>query len=165
MKSRIRILALTLSILILVPLLAWTAMFLYWHIRIQSALADSERLCLAVPTDRERMERHQFLLAAGCRTLPYLVRALDESKPPEFQAECAGLIVWTSMLPGWTGIDAAPPELMDLFDRWGFQADEQAEVRRRKIGLIREWWKVEGAEHHQWWRVWTAECRPYGLRR
>jgi hypothetical protein len=138
---------------------------LYWHLRIRSALRDLEQTTRSERRSNEEEGRRQrsvdTLMAAGCRTLPYLVDALDETRGDEFMTSATFLIVWESVLPGGPAGQVEDSTLARRFENWMITAKDSPEGRRTKCERIREWWKENGPEHHQIWRFWTAHCRPY----
>ena len=94
---------------------------------------------------------HAFVFE-GARKLRY-VGAIDDSKDWEF-------LSWMSLLVSWHGA----PVPMDEGSgskraNVEFRKEDSPELRRRMVRLIQEWWKEHGADHHQWWRVWSESCR------
>lgn len=82
--------------LLVLAALAWTGMFLYWHVTILGALRTLE----AQPGLVEEMRAFKTLQnGAGCRALPYLVAALQPAKSQYF-LERASLL----MLMGFTPV-------------------------------------------------------------
>src|SRR5437667_12181851 len=78
MKSRIKAVSIVLGLLLALPLLAWMATLLYWHVRISMALRAWEKdPSLSLPTDLTptdltdgRAKSSRTIHAAGCRALP-----------------------------------------------------------------------------------------------
>jgi hypothetical protein len=42
---------------------------------------------------------------------------------------------------------------------WLFEVRALDDERKRKLADFEGWWQVHGAEHHQFRRFWTANCR------
>jgi hypothetical protein len=84
--------ALGIMIPAILALLAWGGNFLYWHVRIHSAIRTLE----TQPTGPEGEAALTELISAGCRSLPYLISALDPSKEGLRQWEILYLVF------GWT---------------------------------------------------------------
>src|SRR6185295_477005 len=119
--------------LALVPGLAWTAGFLYWHVRLTVALRTLDDR----GGTRGGVESEQTLTAAGCRSLPYYVGALEPGRSRE-------LLQWCStQLPGC---------------HLGIDAGDTPDAVESKCQTLRDWWAEHGREHHQSWRWWTGRC-------
>jgi hypothetical protein len=145
--------------------MGWGCGILYWHLRIRSALQVVEQSKFAkapsVP-EKEPYDRAMgTLMAAGCRTLPYLVDCLDETKGRDFMEAATFLIAWESVYPGVPPAEAESPTLQRRAEEWIINEADSPERRRTKCDRIRLWWKEHGHEHHQVWRFWTNHCRPY----
>ena len=163
MKSPLKILLLAISILILLPLIAWTGTFLYWHLRITRAVRvlETTKIPNTGGTPQEHQDADQSLMDSGCRCLPYLLRSLDPAKDEGYLSIATFLVAWESVLPGLPITEIDSPELSSRLDSWEIRLGDSEATKKRKIQEIRAWWGEHGEEHHQWWRVWTAECRPF----
>ncbi len=138
--------------LLVLAALAWTGMFLYWHVTIVGALRTLE----TQPGLVQEMEAFKTLQdGAGCRALPYLVAALQPTKSPYF-LERASLLIQLEGAPH----PMQGPQWGPNYDPVEFRlpSEDSAAERQRKIGLIRLYWKQKGHRHHQFWRVWSKSC-------
>lgn len=136
---------------IVVAVIAWTSSYLYWHVRIVGALRTLESQS---PAEMEAASN--VLDEAGCRSLPYLVNALDPRKNTGF------LTLVTSQIAFSTG-DPNEPLLANIQARehlqeWRIEKADPPAERQRKCDLIRAWWRENGGRHHQSWRIWSSQC-------
>lgn len=135
--------------------MAWCSLFIYWHLRISSAirrLAAETETAGAVQSDSFLFLRH----GAGCRALPYLVSALDPRRPPPFLERATLLIAIEVDEPRIKGDRWSPH---DNFG-WRINLDDSPEELRKKCERVREFWRQNGSRHHQTWRVWSRACVP-----
>jgi len=136
----------------------WSSTFLYWHVRILRAVrALEEESGHAV---FETSDAESTIASAGCRSLPYLVGSLDESKKFEYLYSCSYLLCWQSVHPGILPQESSSELLSTRLDDWCINTKDDAASRRRKCDLMKTWWRSHGGERHQWWRVWTSACAP-----
>jgi hypothetical protein len=146
-------------------LLAWGSGVLYWHLRLHSALrtfedTNSPLPAGAAPREEESQRSFQVLTEAGCRSLPYLVGALDDTNDPVLLSTLTFMIVRTALYPGLLFAEGSSPALDRKMEEWSFRPDAPPEERRIKCDRIRVWWKEQGSEYHQVWRFWTSACKP-----
>jgi hypothetical protein len=131
--------------------IAWTGTYLYWHIRIVRALRTWET---QAPAELEAAS--DVLNEAGCRSLPYLVGALDPRKNTAF------LTFVTTQVAFATGDPHKPLlgniEAREHLTEWRIEKEDSPALRQRKCDLIREWWRENGGRHHQPWRIWSSQC-------
>jgi hypothetical protein len=155
--------------LILLAALGWGAGFLYWHLRIRWALRTLEQTdhrTSVSDDDRKRQSRAvETLESAGCRALPYLLDALDESKDPTHLSTLTVMIAWESVFPGKPAENTNSTLALRRMEEWTVECEDSPEARMGKLQQIRAWWKAHASEHHQVWRIWTGECRPYSAER
>lgn len=137
--------------LLVVAALAWGVGFLYWHFTLSAALRELEDGMEALEPGKpdsytELIAPGLTLDAAGCRSLPYFVGALDPGRK-------IFLLHWCSK-ELWS-------DERKSFDRdWVIHTTDSPEAVSSKCMKIREWWARHGREYHQPWRWWTSECRP-----
>jgi hypothetical protein len=125
------------------PLLFWTGTFLYWHVRIRSAIRSIDSM---TPVDRAKAaDAIKTIRSAGCRSLPYLVSAIRAERPDVGELLIFQIARQTS-IPSTLIIEHRIQESQDL------------EERRQKCDRLRDWWKEKGPDYHQWWRVWSSKC-------
>jgi hypothetical protein len=141
--------------LAVLALLAWTTMFLYWHLGLRAAIRSFEEHAADVPRPWDPLsdsEAYATVRGSGCRGLPHLVRAIASSTNPEYQR---GL----SLLVFFAATKADSPEADGkLQDVSLLAAEDTPQEHAKKVDAIRAWWKQEGHVYHQWWRVWSANC-------
>lgn len=166
MKTRLRVLILVLALLVGLPLLAWTGTFFYWHFRITSAMREWKKAA-ASRTPVQWNSRNgrippatsAVLMEARCRALPYLVRALDDSTDPEFQEGAMNTIIMILLNPPSRLSEEELELSRQRYARWSFIAEGLTLEREERLSDFRAWWRDHGREHHQWWRVWSSDCR------
>jgi hypothetical protein len=157
--------------LILIPLLtfalvatAWMGGILYWHFKLRSAVRTLEESS-SVSGDKDGFaakgwDAMQTLMRGGCRSMPYLIGALDEKKDLGFLSTGAFILAWVATFPGIViAGETSTPELEERIDAWGVKAEDSPELRRVKCERMRAWWREHGPEYHQGWRFWSADCR------
>src|SRR6516162_4454721 len=125
MKTGAKIAAATLVLAVL----AWTGIVLYWHLTIRSAIQYFDDHATDVPRPWDPLgdtEAFATIRGSGCRSLPYLIRAIETSTSPEYQR---GL----SMLVFFTVTKATSPEAEAKLQNVALLApdDEPAEHRRK----------------------------------
>jgi hypothetical protein len=153
---RLRLVVLVVGLAIALPLLAWTSTFLYWRIRIRSAIRTLE-------DDAARAQHDaawNVLTSAGCRALPQIIQSIEPERDQWW--------IWRRLYK--TILDAATtgeakvlickedgPTLDRLEDCFG-DCETSVTKRRQRREWILAWWGSEGRRLHQWWRVWSANC-------
>jgi hypothetical protein len=120
---------------------AWSGVFVTWDFRIRGAIRELQY--------RASLPARQTLRAAGCRALPYLVTALNPSRPLTLLAD-----VHRVLLDGATD----PDDALFLKAR-DFEVTDTIDVRTQKCREIQEWWQRTQTAYHQPWRIWSAKCR------
>jgi hypothetical protein len=139
---------------VLVVLLAWLGLFVYWHVRIQRAIAAVDRH----PTPEETMRGYAVLSDAGPRSLPYLVRAVDPGRHQSW--------IWRRLHATAAEVVASEPPTTELGRRRSasletlelFTVDRDyspLECRDRHARLA-SWWASDGPLFHSWWRIWSS---------
>ena len=141
---------------------AWSGVFLYWHVRILRAVRDLEKESLPSHrlTESLTSDAGVTLIQGGCRSLPHMIRSLDPAKSPDYLCACSYLVCWQTVYPGSLPAESDSELLSTRLDDWCITLKDDAAMRRRKCDLIKAWWREHGAEHHQWWRVWSSRCGP-----
>jgi hypothetical protein len=129
----------------------WTAIALYWQIRIGRSMRTFETTKLfshqTCSFDTSPYERASYeLLDAGVRALPALVRSLTPEKSADYHGEASALI-WRIVRRTGSGseVDIGP---------WVIGIAEGRSERDRKCRVIREWWVSNGHRLHRWWCPW-----------
>jgi hypothetical protein len=140
---------------LVLAVLAWTGIVLYWHLTIRSAIQYFDDHATDVPRPWDPLgdtEAFATIRGSGCRSLPYLIRAIETSTNPEYQR---GL----SMLVFFTVTKATSPEAEAKLQNVALLApDDEPAEHRKKVEAIRTWWDQHGHLYHQWWRVWSSKC-------
>lgn len=141
------------------PVVAWTSTFLYWHFRIRGALD-----ALVLRTGGTGMsyidhaEEFKTLRRAGCRSLPYLVRAVESRGSGELYWQLLDHL-FCSRGPGIpNAVDRQHLAGMNVLESNQIRFGDPPDVRRSKVLKIRAWWSAEGDRYHQAWRVWSSDC-------
>ena len=154
MKTPLKIVAGLLALAVV----AWIGASLYWHIRIMGAVSALKTQYAPTVIDRTsdplKGEAFETLTAAGCRSLPYLIDALDSSNNPELMWDAFFRILGASLPPSDPDVKA---QLLLLEENRLYLSDS-SEKRREKVGRIQTWWKENGPRCHQSWRVWSSKC-------
>lgn len=157
-KSPASSLGIASAILVTGAFLAWGGWIAVWHLRIRRAVTWCERNAkdtgaIDMPDFDIPAEMNLFFKSAGCRAVPYLSDALDDSTNPEFRA-------WAMRELGRHAYEAisrespggvTPPELVALM--WNY--DESAAEHLRKL---RHWERDHALTRHAWWKPWSANC-------
>jgi hypothetical protein len=154
MRTGVRILLLA-SIGLLLTGLAWAGGLYYWHYKIERVIRYMED---GGPDCKLQPGMEATIVRAGCRALPYLVRATRPERPPAFLNFTTTQIVW--LLNRDPVVSRGDCDLRTQ-RRKDFQVemDDPEPVRAAKAARLRDWWAAHGAEMHQWWRFWTPNCR------
>jgi len=162
LKSSLRALGWTVAGIAALTGLVWLGSFLYWHLRLTSALRAWEKEIRAVPSGARDFSRYpngpQVLYSAGCRALPYVVAALDRSDGhPRFQEALMHYIINALPDPG-PNSEESSRVLGERSSRWEFIAEGLDLERRDKLADFRAWWRENGHKYHAWWRTWSSGC-------
>ena len=138
MKTPVKALIIAALVLVALPIAAWTGTFLYWHLRIKGVIRALESSRSAVGGLGRSTKPVDLgpLLKAGCRSIPYLIRAMESSSSPEVM-DVADYIIG--------GHVAMNP---------GMPVDHP-----RNYPRLTQWWERNRSKHNPWWRVWSGECR------
>lgn len=143
--------------LILVAALTWTGALLYWHFTLRSAILYFEEHAADVPRPWDPLaatDAFETTRSSGCRSLPYLVRAIETSNNPELQRGLS-LLVW------FAATKANSPEATEKLQTVSLiRFDDDHKEHRIKTDALLAWWKQDGDLYHHWWRVWSSKCRP-----
>jgi hypothetical protein len=163
-KRAARILGITFATGLGLAALVWVGTFFYWHFRITEAVRCLE----SASTEKDTFEHvllckkaFAILEGAGCRSLPYLVNAMDPSRSEWLLITLEQRIEIHRRPADWSIEDfllesqeprepQGPPGIA-----WG----DSPKVRRIKCEQRRAWWKESGGGYHQWWRIWSPCCR------
>lgn len=158
MKTAAKILA---GVAIL-AVMAWLAAFLYWHVRILGILRALETHAPPVGSKEVRAEyldAVELLNDAGCRSLPYLLGSMDSSTSPWEASKFLFRICCLSHESGSKRPDRRFIPASQMQEQGMIDPADAPRVRREKIDRVRAWWVEAGPEYHQWWRIWSANCR------
>jgi hypothetical protein len=140
---------------IVLALLAWTGVVLYWHLTIRSAIQYFDDHATEVPRPWDPLgdtAAFATIRGSGCRSLPYLIRAIEASNNPEYQR---GL----SMIVFFTVTKVESPEAVAKLQQVSLlSADDEPAEHKKKVEAIRVWWDQHGHLYHQWWRAWSSKC-------
>lgn len=158
-KPPTKILILALALALGLPLVGWVGTSLYWHVRITGALQTLEA-CVpdAAGETRPSQEAQDTLMSAGCRSLPYLVGALESSRSDTCIETVEFQIAWHVAPLGSPNRDADYDDIVKFFNDHPFAATDSPDVRRRNHECLRTWWTQTGVKHHQGWRIWSSQC-------
>jgi len=132
--------------------IAWTGTYLYWHLKIVGALRTLDTPVI----DAETEAASDFLNEAGCRTLPYLVASLDPKRNTIFLTLVTSQIAFTAADPGEPILSNM--RVRERLGEWRIEKADSPAERQRKCETIRDWWRENGAQYHQVWRVWSSQC-------
>lgn len=135
--------------LILAAVLAWLALFITWHVRIRGAI---QALDSSSGTEETRGPS-DVLRSAGCRAIPYILRAIDPDRPQSWI--CSQL--YDSVLDPGSG-SPPDPRTVRMLEECCVDPDKSVEYRRRSRDRLLTWWRDDGHRFHQWWRVWSSRC-------
>jgi hypothetical protein len=141
--------------LIFLALLGWSGTLLYWHLTLRSAILTFEERAGEIPRPWDPLagtEAFDTIRSSGCRSLPYLVRAIASSKDPEYQRGLSFLVFFAATKQDTPEANAKLQNVSLI------AADDSPADHQRKCDAIRDWWKQDGHLYHQWWRVWTSKC-------
>ena len=131
---------------------AWSATFLYWHVRIARAIRTMQQ----EPITPDLQGALDVLDDAGCRAIPYLVGALDPGKYTTFLT-----LATTHLAAAATASDDPIIRLQREYEQrqeWRIEKQDPPAERQRKCDLLRAWWAKDGGRYHQAWRVWSSSC-------
>jgi len=140
---------------------AWTASYLYWHVKILGAIRTLETQSVPIVTGSGQEilaggEAYDTLASAGCRSLPHLIAAMNSPKNPEVMSDAFHRIFAVSLPTPSTDPDVSAA--MRLLAENRLSPGETAAKRQEKIDRIRAWWRASGDKFHQSWRVWSSKC-------
>ena len=158
MKAVARYLAAALVLAILV----WVGAYLYWHVKILGMIRSLETFAPAGSTSfvpPEYPEIVDQLTDSGCRALPYLVSSLGSSKAPWETSKYFFRICCNCQDSGGKREEPAYISAAKLQSECLIDPGDPGPIRQYKIDRIRTWWAEAGPDHHQWWRVWSSNCR------
>ena len=151
------------AVTLVLALLAWTCVFLYWQIQIIRALriwekdATPWRSVLYWRQSGAPPEASRILDRAGCRALPYFVGSLDGPGTAAFKEGLVGRFI--QCLAGPIRDKETVRILDERYEEWGMELRTTPAQREEKISKVKAWWGAHRSQHHQWWRVWSSNCR------
>jgi hypothetical protein len=161
MKTTTKVLLITLTTAVGVAAAAWAGAFLYWHLRITSAMRVMEAKLPGQMTPlswpRDLLDASEVLNGAGCRALPYYVRSAEPGKDIEVLEHVVGSIIGF-VTAGTSGDDPNDDLAHVLGKRFTIEPQDSPTVRREKCDRLQAWWSENGSRHHQWWRIWSPAC-------
>jgi len=141
---------------ILVVVLGWFGLFLYWHVRIRRAIQTID--LHANPDDVDRA--YAELSSAGCRSLPYLVGAVDPEREQSWiwrtLHRTAAEASLTEPMGSMHDVRCSPS--LEMLEGFRVHWTGSPAVRRERHARILAWWKSDGFLYHRWWCVWSSRC-------
>jgi hypothetical protein len=142
--------------LIVAAALGWMSLFVYWHIRIGGAIRTLDGRAGREETSRAS----DMLMEAGCRSIPYLISAIDpERDQPWIWRTIREMAGWAASTgPMETVRDDRTGDSLDLLGGLTDDPGKTAAQRRERHARLRDWWTSDGPLFHQWWRVWSSRC-------
>ena len=158
MKTRIKALILVLALLVGLPVIAWTATFLYWHVTIKNTIRKLEAHPAHTGMDGGPHPLFYPLTRAGCRAIPYLVRTMGTSLNEDVQETAGAVILWHVTMSRRPKADEEADAASKLFREAFFSPQDSPERRLEKHRRIVVWWEAHRFQHHPWWRVWSSRC-------
>jgi hypothetical protein len=143
--------------LMLLGLLTWTGTFFFWQHKIRGCIRVLES---STATGREQEDAFIALTTTGCRSLPYILDALNDREGSRL-AEAASMIFgWSGSRSGYSDdSEARFQEHSELLHECSRSWWWSLETRRGNVERLRKWWREWGPHYHSWWRVWTSSCR------
>lgn len=142
--------------LVLVPPLFWGGLLSFQQVRVRSAIRACERELIPDPDGFESptlpKERVRVIRSAGCRAVPLLLDAIEETGNENQVLGCHDLL----MAVAGQGRRTNHPDGMQLCGAaYGMNQPDQ---RKGSIADAREWWDKHRAKHHPWWKPWSWSC-------
>lgn len=131
--------------------LAWGGGYLYWHIRLVGAIRTLETRSTPQGTDADAVE---IVQDAGCKSLPYLISAMQPTKNPFFLFEASKLL--KSSLQGPTS--RGDVDVKDHLQDWLITPETRAEDRQKRCDDLHQWWKEKGEPRHSAAKWWKSDC-------
>lgn len=129
--------------------MAWSAVFLYWHVKLGKAVWTVEEYWSGgVDESTSYFEALQILRSGGCRSLPHLLGAVHLSQSKEF-VDNAVILAFPLM---WQDEEAV------AVLHYNMPLPPEPEHHTARCAVIRAWWAQSSSRHHQWWRVWSSSC-------
>jgi hypothetical protein len=135
-------------------LMGWVGLYLHWHFRIVGAvqtLAKQPPIIVGDAGFSSSGEANEILLSGGCRSLSYLVGALEHANNSQLLCDMY-LKILTMSLPA--DLKAQVPTLEEN----RITLADNAEMKRRKAEALRTWWQANESRIHQGWKVWSSKC-------
>ncbi len=135
-------------------LMGWVGMYLHWHFRIGGAvrtLANQPPLVGGDAGFSTSGEANEILMSGGCRSLSYLIGALDKANNSQLVCDMY-LRILISSLPA--DLKGQVPTLEENRITLG----DNGEIRRRKTEALQTWWQANESRVHQSWNVWSSKC-------
>lgn len=161
MKTPTKVLLISVATALSVAVAAWAGAFLYWHVRITSAMRVMEsklpNQMTPLSWPKELLDASEVVKAAGCRALPYYVRSAEPDKDVEVLEEFVGSII--GYVTAGVSSDEQDDDLAnDLVKRFIIESQDSPTVRRQKCDRLKAWWSENGSRYHQGWRIWSSGC-------
>ena len=137
-------------VLVALAAMCWCFLFIYWHLRIGRAVRELQQ---------GNPRAIEVLNEAGCRALPYLLAAAKPSERLIFLAHTTNLIL--SNVYEEAHVNGPIPKTPEHDLLWSLQIEplDTLQVRTTKCRELQAWWRAEGDNHHQGWRIWSRRCR------
>jgi hypothetical protein len=135
-------------------LMGWVGLYLHWHFRIGGAvrtLANQPPLVIGDGGSSSSGDANEILLSGGCRSLSYLLAALDKANNQPLVCDMYLKILGMSL----------PADLksqMPSQEENRIVLGDLSDQRRQKIDRLRAWWQANESRIHQGWKVWSSKC-------
>ncbi len=130
---------------------AWGGGYLYWHIRLLGAIRTLETRSTPQGSDADAVE---IVEDAGCKSLPYLISAMQPSKNPYFLFVASDLLKKSLKGP----ISRGDPDVTAHLQEWLITPETRAEDRQKRCDDLHQWWREKGEPRHSGGKWWKSDC-------
>jgi hypothetical protein len=140
----------TLTALAFVGVLAWTGGYLYWHIRLVGAIRTLEMRSGPQGSDADAVD---IIRDAGCKSVPYLIGAMQPAKNPYF------LVLASSLLAEQLELRRErDKDIWNHLQEWRITPETSVDGRRTNCDALHAWWRDKGAAQHSGVAWWKRDC-------
>jgi hypothetical protein len=146
---------------LLIPSLVWGGTILVQQVRLRSAIraCEAELIPSDKPGEAPRLPPDRVLVirASGCRAVPSILDAAEETKNADFTRGCRVLLMTVVNKAG--RLDSQGLRDLELCGA-AYNLAKPEDLERRARGLTdgRTWWRAHAAEEHPWWKFWSWKC-------
>lgn len=130
---------------------AWVGGYTYWHVRLLGAIRTLETRTSPQGSDADAVE---IVEDAGCKSLPYLISAIQPGKNPYFLAVASDLLKKALAAPMARGDLDLNTHLAD----WALTPDTRPDDRQKKCDALHAWWREKGESRHSGAKWWKRDC-------